>query len=404
MNNDAGASLVGITARRGSALWNSAFRPFFLLGAAYGPLLMVYSIGIAAGLWPVPVRGLSLYAWHGHEIIFGFSVAVIVGIVLTALPSWARTNEIDGVRLQWLVGLWLAGRVGLLLPLPVVLVAALDCSLYLLLVWLLIPQLMQVANRYYWILLLVLASLFAANVAFYVGVGSGSGYLSTFGLRLAVYAIIFLFVMKTGVFTPVFTGNALREKQRGEQAVFLPWLDILAALTVIALAIVDLAEFSPAYVGIFAIVAGIVHLVRLARWRGWRVADEPLLLVMHLGYVWLVVAFALKAWAEVSGGIGEETWLHAFTTGALSMTMIGMLVRVSLRHTGRRLRVPPLLLIALFAIFAAALLRIAIALNTLDAKWLAVSALLWSAAFLLFLIRCGRMLWQPSLPAGRRNP
>lgn len=403
MIRQVGATLAGIAAPRASALWRSAFRPFFLLGAVYGPLLMIHALGVAAGLWPVPVPGLSLYAWHGHEIVFGFAAAVIVGIVLTALPSWAHTEEIDGVRLQWLAGLWLAGRAGLLLPLPAALAAALDGALYLLLAWLLTPQLLRAANRYYRMLLVVLAGLLAANVVFHVGTATGDDALAAFGLRLAIYAVILLFVMKSGVFTPVFTGNALRETGRGEQAVFLPWLDVLAAASVVALAIADLAGLPPALVGAAAAFAGAVHALRLARWRGWRVAGEPLLLVMHLGYLWLIVAFVLKAGAEFSWGVAGSAWLHAFTVGALGTTMIGMMTRVSLRHTGRPLRVPPPLLVAFAAMSVAALLRVAVALNALGTSWLAASALLWTAALLIFLFRCGHMLWQPSLPARRKQ-
>lgn len=403
MSEHATSALAGAAAPRMAALWSSAFRPFFLLGAAYGPLLMAYSLGIAAELWPVPAHGLSLRAWHGHEIVFGFAAAVIVGIVLTALPSWAHTEEIDGGRLQWLAGLWLAGRVALLLPLPAVLAAALDCALYVALAWLLTPQLLRVANRYYRMLLFVLASLLAANLVFHVGAATGDEALSAFGLRLAIYTVILLFVMKSGVFTPIFTGNVLREKKRGDQPAFLPWLDILAAAVVVALAAADLAGLPAALVGTLAALAGAVHVLRLARWRGWLVADVPLLLVMHVGYLWLIATFALKACAEFACGIAEPAWLHAFTVGALGMMMIGMMTRVSLRHTGRPLRVPPPLLAAFVAMFAAALLRAMIALDLLGPSWLSASALLWASAFLLFLVRCGRMLWQPSLPARSKN-
>jgi uncharacterized protein involved in response to NO len=395
------ATLAGTPAPAVGALWCSAFRPFFLLGAAYGPLLMAYSLGVAAGLWPLPAGGLSLRAWHGHEIVFGFAAAVIVGIVLTALPSWAHTEEIDGARLQWLAGLWLAGRVAMALPLPPVLVAALDCALYPALAWMVAPQLLRVANRRYLLLLPVLAALLAANILFHVGRATADEASGLLGLRMAVYAVILLYALKAGVFTPVFTGNALREKGRGDQAPFLPWLDALAVASVIALAVADLAGLPAAAIGAAAAAACAVHAVRLARWRGWRVADVPLLLVMHLGYAWLVVAFGLKAAAELGGGVPEPAWLHAFTVGALGMTMIGMMTRVALRHTGRPLRVPPSLLLAFALMFAAGLLRMAIALDMLGPSWLAVSALFWASVFLVYLGRCANMLRRPSLPRGK---
>lgn len=403
LNNRLTGAVTDAAAPPAVALWRSAFRPFFLLGAAYGPLLMVYYVGVTSGLWPAPADGGTLRVWHGHEIVFGFAAAVIVGIVLTALPSWAHTEEIDGMRLQWLAGLWLLGRAALLLPLPAMLTAALDCTLYLALAWMLTPQLLRAANRYYRLFLLVIAGLLAANIVFHTGRAVGDDAMAFLGLRLAIYAIILLYVLKGGVLMPVFTGNALREKQRGEQPAFLPWLDILAAATIVVLAGADLGNLPAPAVGALAALACAVHALRLARWRGWRVADVPLLLVMHLGYAWLIVALGLKACTEMAWGIADElAWLHAFTVGALGMMMIGMMTRVSLRHTGRPLRVPPPLLLAFVAMFAAALLRVAIALELLGAAWLAASALLWTVAFLLFLGRCGSMLWQPSLPARAR--
>lgn len=389
----AGAPLLSV-----GALWSSAFRPFFLLGAAYGPLLMFYWLGVAAGLLPAPANGLSARAWHGHEIVFGFAAAVIVGIVLTALPSWAETDEIVGARLQWLVGLWFAGRLAMILPLPPALVVLLDCALYPVLAWMLTPQLLRVANRYYLLLLLVLAGLFAANLVFHAGSASGDDATTSFGLRIATYAIILLYILKAGVLMPIFTGNALREKRRGKPLPFLPWLDIVAVVTVLALAVADLFALPAVAIGALAAMACAVHFLRLARWRGWRVADVPLLLVMHLGYAWLIIAFGLKAWAELAGGIAESVWLHAFTVGALGMMMIGMMTRVALRHTGRLLSVLPPLLLAFVLIFSAALLRVAIALEIVGQSWLAVSALLWGSAFILYLVCCGSMLWKPSLP------
>lgn len=120
-------------------LWVSAFRPFYLLGAAYGPLLMLAWLGAYAGVWQVPVDDWLFLAWHGHEMLFGFSAAIISGIVMTALPSWAGTEEVTGKRLAMLVGLWLVGRLALMFPLPPMLVAVVDCALFPVIAGVLLP-------------------------------------------------------------------------------------------------------------------------------------------------------------------------------------------------------------------------------------------------------------------------
>ncbi|HUW36984.1 MAG TPA: NnrS family protein [Rhodocyclaceae bacterium] len=379
-------------------MWTSPFRPFYLLGAAYGVLLMLVWLGAYAGFWSLPSAGQSPWLWHGHEMVFGFAAAIISGIVLTALPSWAGTEEIGGGRLALLVGLWLAGRLALIAPLPALLGAALDCALFPLMAAMLLPQLLAVENRNYLWLLPVLAGLSAANVVFHAGCLLADPALAVLGLRLAIYSIILLYVLKAGVLTPIFTGNALREMGRGGDIAFIPWFDALAAASVVALAAADLAGLPSRWIGAAALAACLIHAARLARWRGWRVADVPLLAAMHLGYAWLVLAFALRAGAELSGALPAIAWLHAFNVGALGMMMLGLMTRVTLHHTGRPLQLPPPLYAAYVLMFAAAALRVAVTLCSLGTAWLALSMLLWAAPFAIYLALFGAMLWRPSLP------
>jgi len=379
-------------------LWVSAFRPFYLLGAAYGPLLMVAWVGAYAGILAVPVDDRYFLAWHGHEMLFGFSAAIISGIVMTALPSWAGTEEITGKPLAMLVALWLAGRLALVAPVSPFLAAALDCALFPVIAVLLLPQLLRVRNRYYLLLLPVLAALFAANLIFHAGRIGADLALTAFGLRLAVHAIVLLYVLKGGVLTPIFTGNALRQKGRGGDIPFRMWLEVLAVLTVVGLAIADLARLPAAWVGAAALAACATHGLRLARWRGWLVTDVPLLWTMHLGYAWLVVAFALKALAELGGTLPEMVWVHAFTVGSLGLMMLGLMTRVVLRHTGRPLQVPAAIVAAYLMVLAAAALRVAVLPLGLGNAWLFASAVLWMTPFAVYLTMFGAMLWSPSLP------
>ena len=379
-------------------LWVSAFRPFYLLGAAYGPLLMLLWLGAYAGVWPAPVDDWFFLAWHGHEMLFGFAAAIISGIVMTALPSWAGTEEITGRPLALLAGLWLAGRLAMLAAVPSVPAAVIDCLLFPCIAGVLLPQLLQVRNRWYLLLLPLLAALFAANVIFHAGRVNADTGLTAFGLRLAIHAIVLLYVLKGGVLTPIFTGNVLREKQRGSEIAFLMWLDVLAAVSVVILAIADLARLPALWVGSAALAACAVHALRLARWQGWRVADVPLLWSMHLGYAWLVAAFGLKALAELGGTLPEITWVHAFTVGSLGLMMLGLMTRVVLRHTGRPLQVPPAMVAAYLMVLLAAVLRVAVVVFGLGSGFLFASALLWMTPFALYLAVFGAMLWSPSLP------
>jgi uncharacterized protein involved in response to NO len=385
-----------------SPLWASAFRPFYFLGALYAPLLIAAWLGAYLGTWSVPSTGTLLRLWHGHEMLFGFSSAIITGIVLTALPSWAGTEEIRGGRLALLVALWLAGRIAFWAApwLPVSLVAAIDCALFPVVALMVTPQLLRAKNRLYLLLLPILAGLYAGNVVFYIGQAGAGETVAAQGLRLALWSIVVLYVLKGGVLAPIFTGNALREKGRGEQAPFRMGLEVVAVAAVILLAAFDLAGAPPAWTGASAVACALAHGWRTTRWQGWRVADVPLLLVMHLGFAWLVFAFALKAAAELTGIVPEAAWVHAFTVGSLGLMMLGLMTRVSLRHTGRPLDVPGAMRVAYMMMFAAALLRLAATVHGLGNWAVALAAVLWAAPFAIYFVLFGAILLRPSLPGG----
>ncbi len=286
-------------------LWRSGFRPFYLLGAAYAPLLVAGVVGAFAGVVDLAAAGNAPMLWHGHELIFGFALAIIFGTLLTALPSWAGTPEVGGARLALLAALWLAGRAAFWADpwLPRGVTAAADMLLVPALLAILAPQIWRVANRWYRLLVPILAALAAANGVYHASLLSGDLSLARSGLHAGVYALIVLFVLKGGVLTPVFTGNALRASGRGDQPAFIVWFEVLAVGAIVWLAVLDLAGAPRAGVGAAALVCAVVHAIRVGRWRGWRVRGDPLLWAMHSSFAWLVAAFAMRALAALTGAV-----------------------------------------------------------------------------------------------------
>ena len=388
-------------ARRGATapLLASGFRPFYLLGAIYAPMMALGGIGAFAG-WVDLGASLGPVLWHGHELLFGFATAIVVGTLLTALPSWTGMPELRGVTLAGLVAAWLLGRVAFWAApwLPGLAVAGADLLLWPLLLALLAPPLWRLPNRLYRLLLPILLALAASNLVYHAAVLSGDAALAHGSLRGAVWALLVLFTLKGGFLTPIFTGNALRELGRGEQARFLMPLEALALLLLLALAAADLMRAPPLATGVLALACALVHGARVARWRGWRVADQPLLPALHLGFAWLLAAFVLKAVADLGGPVPPAAWLHAFTVGALGMMMLALMTRVSLRHTGRALAAPLPMRVAAAAVFAASALRLVASVHGLGPWAVTLAALLWAAAFLIYLVRFGAVLMTPSLP------
>src|SRR5512145_1604115 len=97
----------------GPALFSMGFRPFFLLAALWAAFAV--PIWMAAFLGWLPETHFDR-AWHAHEMVFGYLSGVIAGFLLTAVPNWTGRLPVSGAPLSWLVLLWCAGRVAMLIP------------------------------------------------------------------------------------------------------------------------------------------------------------------------------------------------------------------------------------------------------------------------------------------------
>jgi uncharacterized protein involved in response to NO len=90
--------------------------------------------------------------------------------------------------------------------------------------------------------------------------------------------------------------------------------------------------------------------------------------------------------------------VHAFTVGSLGLMMLGLMTRVSLRHTGRPLVVPGAMKLAYAMMFAAALIRLAATVHGLGDWAVTLAAVLWGLTFLVYFGAFAVMLVRPSLP------
>jgi len=73
--------------RRRLAPFDLGFRPFFLVAGWSGVILMtVFLLARYTHIWHYNYYDFSI--WHGHEMLFGYTVAVIAGFLLTAVRNW----------------------------------------------------------------------------------------------------------------------------------------------------------------------------------------------------------------------------------------------------------------------------------------------------------------------------
>lgn len=384
----------------GGPLWTSGFRPFFLLGTAYGLIALGVALPrLVGGTYLVPVVEPAAF-WHGHEMIFGFAVAIICGLLLTALPSWAGVPEQTGPRLAFLVFTWLAGRLAVVFApmLSPVAVAIVDATTLVALSAMLLPGLITAADKRYLAVLPVLLALAAANVAFHGALASGSLEGASRSLDVAVATIAVLFSLAGGLLTPVFTRNALDELGAIVRVREHRLVEVAAHASAVAFALAVALSPPPRVVGGFALAACVAHALRLGGWRGLAVRKRGLAFAMHVAYAWLVAAFALAAAPALVPGIASRAWVHAVTIGAVGTMMLSLMPRVAMRHTGRPLVLTPALAVALWAMQAAALLRLGVAMADWGVAAIAAAALLWALCFAAYLVVHGPMLLGASLP------
>lgn len=363
------------------------FRPFFL-GAGLSALVLVpvwaasFSFGLTLATdWPPML-------WHAHEMLFGFVVAAIAGFLLTSVPSWTGRRGFAGPPLMLLAATWLLGRLvaATSAAWPFTLVAVVDLAFLPALAGTLAWPLLRERNRNT-PLLLVLLVLWACNAAFHLGLLRDDLDFARRSLLAGVDLVLLLVTVIGGRITPSFTATALR--MRGIEGVVRARksLTVLAVTLMVLVALVDLAWPGSMLAGWIALAAAIAQGARLAQWQGWRTSREPILWILHLAYLWLPVGLALKALWLLAAVPVAAFWLHALTIGAIATMILGVMTRVSLGHTGRVLRLHPLVTVAYLLVSAAALARILGAwLPGLGyAAAIALSAALWTLAFASFL-------------------
>ena len=375
---------------RGMALFALGFRPFFLAAGVYAVLLMglwlaVFKGSMGIGTLPPPI-------WHGHEMLFGFAVAVIAGFLLTAAQNWTGIPMPSGRPLAALFLLWLAGRVGFLLPgLPAGLVALVDLSfLPLLALALALPihKAKQLHNYPFPILLLALT---AANALVHL---QALGWTSTarLGLYLATYVVVAIMVVMGGRVIASFTDNKLGTRARRWNLIERLVLPItLGALLAALIAPESLVTV------LLTAAAAIVHATRLTGWYTRKYWAVPLLWILHLGYAWITLGFVLLALSAAGMGAAAVSALHAFTAGGIGVLTLGMMARVSLGHTGRLLEAAPVMTLAFVAINLAALIRVVLPLffPATYAMGMAIAGLVWMAAFGVFVVVYAPKLLRP---------
>jgi uncharacterized protein involved in response to NO len=375
----------------GYALFSLGFRPFYLLAGAFSAFSVLLWAAQYSG-W-LPSAYLQGPLWHGHEMLFGFTMAVIAGFLLTAVRAWTGQPTPTGVPLMALAALWLLGRALVLTPLgtaaavvnaafPVALAVAIGIPLV---------RSRNVRNYFFVGLLVLIGGLI---LTLHLALQGALELPPRLGLLLGLDVVLFIMTVMGGRVIPMFTNSGVP----GAGATRHPLVEKLALGSVLLLFVADLLQLDPAVVAAIAVFGAIAHGVRLGFWRPWRTRAAPLVWILHAAYAWIVAHLALRALAG-AGWLPESNAVHALTVGAIGGLTLGMMTRTARGHTAQPLAADGHELTCFLLIQVAAVVRVSGGMGSQGMHMASVqlSGLLWAAAFGLFAVRYWPVLTRPRL-------
>lgn len=379
---------------RWDVFFSYGFRPFFLgasLHAALAMALWLLWIAIHAAngsLRWISIKG-AVHVWHAHEMTFGFGMAAVAGFLLTAVPNWTGAQPLTGTPLARLFAIWLAGRLAMMMSamLPATLVAIVDLAFIPVLALHVTHQLFVRPQPRNMVFLAILGALFLANVAYHLTAADLVTLDQTTALRAAVLILVLIIVIIGGRIVPSFTLNHLqRVRPEVPPPLRSALIDRAALFSTLLFAVCAVTPVANWVVAIAAGAAALANGVRLAGWRGLETLPAPIVLVLHVGYLWIVIGLATWCLAASTGLMSDVAAMHALSSGAIGTMTLAVMSRASLGHTGRPLAAPPPIVLAYVLVSLAAAARTFG--SALVPAWynaiMLVAGLLWITAFAAF--------------------
>lgn len=376
---------------RGFALWQLGFRPFYLLAAIFAAL----SVGTWAAQFAgyLPYTGHTGPSWHAHELIFGYTFAVIAGFLFTIVRSWTNRPTPTGVTLAGIVALWLAARVLVFTPWSVA-VAVANVAFALAVAAGIGVPLWQARNRRNYIFVGLMVLISAALVLFHLSELDVIALPAWAGVQLGIDVVLLVIAAVAGRLVPIYTNKAVP----GAHARRSQNVERLAMGGLAVLLVADLFRLSGPVLIVLTVALALVHGWRLWLWDVRSALRVPLLWVLYVAYAWIPVHFVLRA-AYEAGWTARPLAIHAFTIGAIGGLTMGMMVRTARAHTGRALKADGYDIACCVLLAAAAVMRVfwPMIQPEYQVHGTLYSGALWSAAFVLFVLRHGPALVRPRL-------
>jgi len=380
----------------GYALFRLGFRPFFLVASIFSVIsMMIWMMELTFSGRLIPDTISPMY-WHAHEMIYGYTLAVIAGFLLTAVKNWTNVQTLHSSPLWILVLLWILARITSLMAGEQALMATLVLD-NIFIAYLAIALTIPVVKAKLWKNLAVISKIYSfliGNMIYSLGVLGLFPDGQRMGIYIGLYMALSLILMLARRIMPMFiergVGYAVTLKNH-------TWVDISCFVLFLMFSVADVFFHAPALTAYLAAALFILHSIRLWGWYTHGIWKKPLLWVLYLAYGWIIVAFGLKFMAFAMG-IPTSLVIHAFTVGGIGMMTLGMMSRISLGHTGRDIMNPPKGVGWMFIVlFVGAFVRVFLPmfLPEYAPLWIALSQVLWMIVFALFVFLYAMILIRP---------
>lgn len=338
------------------AILSIGFRPFFLLGILFAIFsMLILTLIYPQPLWQLPNQNYPILFWHAHEMIFGFSLAICVGFLLTMLKNVTSISTIQGLPLMLLVLLWLLAR-GLIFVnhKNILLIICFFDLLFgaLASLAMLLPIIIAKQHKQYSLVGKIILLIFA-NAVFYWGLIYNSQILTKISLYAGFYLVLALVLTMGRRVIPSFIEHGLKMTQCPFSAINRSWIDRSNLILFLLFNICELVfivnnQLYINYLSAFlALCLCALHSIRLYDWYHKNIWKQPLLWALYVAYLWIVIGFALIALRPFIL-ISTTLALHAFAIGGIALMCAGMIARVSLGHSGRNIFFSSKLLIPAF--------------------------------------------------------
>ena len=364
-------------------VWQSPFRPLFLLGSLFScAVIIAWSLQLT-GMLQLSTYGGSLY-WHAHEMLFGFTLAIVVGFLLTAVKNWTGNPSAQGRAIKLMILLWVLARLlWLFSGSPVWLMALVDSAFPFYSAYWLAKPLLNSGQKHNWPFVGVLIALGVLQILYHVLLSANPALISQLHTVIVLIMANLVFWVG-GRILPFFVQAKLQIPKRDLPSWLTP-MAMLCSWSLIPLSVIG----EPISLAITAFSATILHSTRLTMFWRMKAIKEPMLWSLFAATLWIILGLLALA-------LQRSEWLHLITVGGLGGMILSVISRVSLGHIGEPIRALKWMSLAFILISLASLLRFfAQHIEVFGVSGYSISAILWALGFGGFLCHYTKRLLSP---------